>query len=118
MPRRCRTAAGPDDSPLPAQPLVGVRCHAVSYPLSREQTPPELQNRPVPTMYPSIFTEMEQRAQITFHSLFHREPDKGREVVGDDGGVGLRDQGEGSSPRCICDGSGGAADSEARELAF
>lgn len=69
-------------------------------------------------MYPSIFTDRKQRAQITFHSLFHREPDEGREVVGDDGGVGLRDQGKGSSPRCICGGSGEVADSEPRELAL
>lgn len=44
----------------------------------------------------------------TFHSLLHGEPDEGREVLGDDGGVGLRDQGEGASPRRVCVGVGWA----------
>lgn len=43
----------------------------------------------------------------TFHGLLHGEPDEGREVLGDDGGVRLRDQGEGASPRRICVGVGG-----------
>lgn len=43
----------------------------------------------------------------TFHGLLHREPNEGGEVLGDDGGVRLRDQGEGASPRCVCVGVGG-----------
>ena len=62
--------------------------------------------------------ESTKQAENTFHSFLHRQADEGCEVVGDDGGVGLRNQGEGAPPGSICSGSGGLANSEPKELAF
>lgn len=71
-----------------------------------------------PVIYTFIFFESRKSAKNTFHGLFHRKSNKGCEVIGDDGGVGLGDQGERASPRCICCRGGGLAHNEPRELTF
>lgn len=69
-------------------------------------------------IYTLSFAERNKQGPSTFHGLLHREPHEGCKVVGNDGGVGLRDQGEGPSPGGICRGGGRAAHSEPRGLAF
>ena len=97
---------------------TGVGCHFLLQGTSRPRDGTQVSHivdRHFPSEPPGK-SESRKQASNTFHSLLHRKSNKGCEIVGDDRGVGLGDQGEGSSPGCICRGSEGLADSEPKEL--